>query len=100
MPAIQGWAPTYRNGDDFRDNEDDDKDDQKDHLGILAANYSASTPFSTLATPKSFKEYISIKSSSTWFHACIHIGGDAVCVFIIQESLSFQSPPIEIKEQK
>ena len=47
-------------GDDFLDDEDDDKDDQEDHLGILAANDSASTPFSTLATPKSFKEYISI----------------------------------------
>ena len=52
-------------GDDFLDDEDDDKDDQEDHLGILAANDSASTPFSTLATSKSFKEHVSIKFSST-----------------------------------
>ena len=58
--TLASRAPTYCNGDDFLDNEDDEKDDQKDHLGILAANDSASTPFSTLATSKSFKAKLNI----------------------------------------
>ena len=31
---------------------------------------------------------------------CIHEGGDAVYVVVIQEALLFQSSQIEIKEQK